>query len=114
MKSTVFIHSVVLLVLIGATACGSPKPGKTGDELNSRGTIDYRTVNESAGNVTLQSEEYSIVQTTPLETTYGAWSTNEVSFTRQAGKPIRIAVNSTGVGEGNTLGIRRITVYEVK
>ena len=75
--------------------------------------VDYRTVNEGAGNVTLQSEEYSIVQTTPLEATAGAWQTKDALFTRQEGKPIRIAINSTGIGEGNTLGIRRVTVFEV-
>ena len=75
--------------------------------------VDYRTVNEGAGNVTLQSEEYSIVQTTPLEATAGAWQTKDALFSRQEGKPIRIAINSTGIGEGNTLGIRRVTVFEV-
>jgi hypothetical protein len=76
--------------------------------------VEYRTTNDGAGNVLLQTDEYATLGTTPLEGTSGKWATKDVPFTRQDGKPVRVSVNSTGVGEGNTLFLRRLTVYEVR
>lgn len=76
--------------------------------------VEYRTANDGAGNVSLQTEEYAMVGNAPLDPTAGNWSVKELPFTRTQGKPIRITVNSTGVGEGNSLNIRKLTVYEAK
>lgn len=76
--------------------------------------VEYRTANDGAGNVALQTEEYATVGNTPLDPTAGKWSVKELPFTRTQGKPIRITINSTGIGEGNSLNIRKLTVYEAK
>ena len=48
-----------------------------------------------------------------LANTGGAWRTGEVTFVRQEGVPVRLVIDNTSVGEGNTLLIRSVEVVEL-
>jgi serine/threonine protein kinase len=72
--------------------------------------VEYKTVNDGAGHVLLQSENYAVVLNATLPATNGQWARKEISFARTEGKPIRLAVNATGVGEGNDLVIKSLKV----
>ena len=48
-----------------------------------------------------------------LTNTAGAWRTDGVTFVRQEGVPVRLVIDNTSVGEGNTLLIRSVEVLEL-
>ncbi|MFO0937670.1 MAG: serine/threonine-protein kinase [Gemmataceae bacterium] len=75
--------------------------------------IDYRTKNEGGGVALVQNADYAPVEQVLLDSTSGNWSTKDLTWTSQAGKPVSIAINSTGIGEGNSLEIRKVTIFEV-
>jgi serine/threonine protein kinase len=76
--------------------------------------VGYLTRNEAQGVCVVQAREgFKGQATLKLGNTAGAWRTDAVTFARQEGVPVRLVIDNTSVGEGNTLLIRSLEVVEV-
>jgi eukaryotic-like serine/threonine-protein kinase len=77
--------------------------------------IAYRTANDAEGKVLLREPQYQILAEGTLSPSPGEWKTLDVRFPRKPGKPIDdIVIENTTVGEGNTLYIGTVELFEAK
>jgi hypothetical protein len=78
--------------------------------------VEYRTTNEAEGKFYVRNPrngEYRSVAEAELPGTGGRWRTVEVTFRRPADGKMDAVLDNTTVGEGNTLFVRSLEVYEV-
>jgi hypothetical protein len=88
------------------------QPGKA-----YRVKIGYMTKNDAAGVSYVQvTPGYKGVGTTPLPGTGGQWKTATASFLRPPAEDrveVRMVIDNTSVGEGNTLWVRSLEIVEL-
>jgi serine/threonine-protein kinase len=88
------------------------EPGK-----GYRVKVSYLTANDATGQATVQAVPgYKGLTVAPLPGTAGEWKTASVSFVRPPAEDrveLRLAVENTAAGEGNTLWIRSVEVVEL-
>jgi hypothetical protein len=76
--------------------------------------VGYTTHNEAHGVCVVQAREGFKAQTSvKLANTGGAWQTAGATFVRQDGVPVRLVIDNTSVGEGNTLFLRSVELVEL-
>ncbi len=88
------------------------QPGKA-----YRVKVGYRTANDATGNVMVQvTPGYKSIGSAQLSNTADQWKTATVSFVRPPGADkvdVRMVIDNTSVGEGNTLWIRSVEIVEL-
>ncbi|QDU19134.1 serine/threonine-protein kinase [Urbifossiella limnaea] len=82
------------------------QPGKA-----YRVKVSYQLKNDAAGSVVVQTTEYKTVGVTHLAAG-GGWRTAAVAVER-GDLPLRLTIDNTAVGEGNTLYFRTVEVVEL-
>ena len=75
--------------------------------------VTYLTKNDATGGLAVQSTDYKNVASARLDPSPG-WRTATVSFQRAEGVPVRLTVDNTAVGEGNTLYFRSVELVELR
>jgi serine/threonine protein kinase len=75
--------------------------------------IVYSTANEATGHANVQNYQYQGQASAGLPNTGGAWRTAAISFVRPDDMPLRLTIDNTSVGEGNTLFIRSVELVEL-
>ncbi|MBY0513583.1 MAG: protein kinase [Gemmataceae bacterium] len=75
--------------------------------------VSYQTRNEAAGNLAVQTQDYKGVASAKLTGSGGTWKDAAVAFERKDGVPVRLTIDNTTVGEGNTLYFRSVEVVEL-
>jgi hypothetical protein len=75
--------------------------------------VEYMTRNEAAGSFTVGTLEYKRVTSADMRNTGGAWRTATATFAREEDVPVRLTIDNTTVGEGNTLLFRSVEITEV-
>ena len=114
---------VVALLALPATANAHPlgnftinrysgldlRPGRT-----YQVRVGYMTRNEAHGVCVVQAREgFKAQASMKLTDSGGGWKTATASFVRQDGVPVRLVIDNTSVGEGNTLFIRSVELVEL-
>ncbi len=75
--------------------------------------VDYLTRNEATGHLALLNPQFTAEVSSDLPNTDGKWGTKSMTFVRQD-VPLRLMLDNSSVGEGNTLFIRSIEVIELE
>jgi len=75
--------------------------------------VGYLTRNEAQGICVVQGKEFKWAASVKLTDSGEAWRTVTASFVRQDGAPVRLVIDNTSVGEGNTLFIRSVELVEL-
>jgi len=80
--------------------------------------VTYQTKNDATGNTTVQVVPgYKGLASAKLtNTTDGKWATATASFVRPPAEDkveLRLAIDNTSVGEGNTVWVRSLEVVEL-
>lgn len=78
-------------------------------EKQYRVTVGYLTANEAKGFVEVMNKEYKKVGRAEVVAKQG-WQVAEVLFTRPADSHVRLVVENTAVGEGNTLFVKSVDI----
>jgi serine/threonine protein kinase len=89
-------------------------PLRAGEEYRVR--VEYRTMNDAEGRMQVRNPKdgtYPAIGATRLDKTDGRWRTAEVTFRRPADGKVDVCVENLAVGEGNTLSVRSLEVFEV-
>jgi tRNA A-37 threonylcarbamoyl transferase component Bud32 len=77
--------------------------------------MEYRTTNETEGRAYIRNPkngEFSAIADARLERTEGKWKTAELTFRRPTEGKIDVCIINSAVGEGNTLAVRSLEVFE--
>ena len=78
--------------------------------------MEYRMQNDAEGQVDVRNphdNDYPSIANARLEPTDGKWRTVELTFRRPPNGTIDVCFVNNAVGEGNTLSVRSMEVYEV-
>ncbi len=78
-----------------------------------RAQITYMTKNDATGGLAIQTQDYKSVSSSRLENTGGQWKSESVHFERRESVPVRLTIDNTSVGEGNTLYFRSLDLFEL-
>jgi serine/threonine protein kinase len=77
--------------------------------------VEYQTRNDATGEVAVQTQtDYRRIGAAKLGNTGGKWATADVAFDVPADVELSAIVENAAVGEGNTLMVRRLEVFEAK
>jgi tRNA A-37 threonylcarbamoyl transferase component Bud32 len=78
--------------------------------------VEYRSANDAEGKLIAREPgpTYKGIAETPLTRGGNNWKTAEFTFRRPTDRPIELCFENTAVGEGNTLWVRKIEIYEMK
>jgi WD40 repeat protein/tRNA A-37 threonylcarbamoyl transferase component Bud32 len=79
--------------------------------------FEYRTVNEAEGRAFVRNpknEEFGSLTETRLERTDGKWRAVDLIFRRPADGKIDVCLTNSTTGEGNTLAVRSVEVFEIE
>src|SRR5262249_40990117 len=77
--------------------------------------LQYRTVNDAEGQILVRNRkngDFPSIAETRLDRTDGKWKTVELTFRCPVGGKLDVCVENTTVGEGNTLYVRALEVFE--
>ncbi len=86
-------------------------PGRT-----YRVKVSYRTAGDATGSAAVHTPDYKAIVSAALAPSGGEWKTATATFVRAplaAGVDVRLGIDNTAVGEGNTVWFRSVEIVEL-